>query len=107
MSIHFYSGTALVGFGIHPLNGYLMISVSHRRMLAGDHTKDRSGSMRRSVLLEIYDFLLLTSGGRQNLKQPNVKQLNFLFSMEFFHRQARGRWRQASSVLFTHTPLNS
>ena len=27
--------------------------------------------------------------------------------MGFFHRQARGRWRQASSVLFTHTPLNS
>ena len=27
--------------------------------------------------------------------------------MRFFHCQARGRWRQASSVLFTHTPLNS
>ena len=27
--------------------------------------------------------------------------------MGFFHRQARGRWRQASSVLFTHTPSNS
>ena len=30
-----------------------------------------------------------------------------LLEMGFFHRQARGRWRQASSVLFTHTPLNS
>ena len=29
------------------------------------------------------------------------------FPMRFFHCQARGRWRQASSVLFTHTPLNS
>ena len=28
-------------------------------------------------------------------------------AMRFFHCQARGRWRQAPSVLFTHTPLNS
>ena len=42
-----------------------------------------------SVNIELYALCLQTS------------------SMGFFHRQARGRWRQASSVLFTHTPLNS
>ena len=39
--------------------------------------------------------------------EPPLNSMVTASVMRFFHCQARGRWRQASSVLFTHTPLNS